>query len=135
MAWFKKKPDLETDVLVIGSGGAGLVAALAAHETGARVTLVEKTNLVGGTTAVSGGVVWVPNNHHMTEAGVADSRAEALAYTLRLADGRSDPALIETFIDTAPEMARFVEDKTPVVFKSLARYPDYHPEFPGGKPG
>src|SRR5687767_6936833 len=58
MAWFKKK--IETDVLVIGSGGAGLSAALAAAHAGARVMLAEKTDKVGGTTAVSGGVLWVP---------------------------------------------------------------------------
>src|SRR5438067_4562431 len=102
--WFRgsKKGERECDVLVVGGGAAGLAAALAAHAGGARVTMIEKTGKIGGTTAVSGGVVWVPNNHHMPEAGIADSRDEALAYTLRLADGRSDRELVETFIDTAP---------------------------------
>ncbi len=138
MSWFggkKQRWDLETDVLVIGSGGAGLAAALAAHEAGARVLVIEKSDKVGGATAVSGGVLWVPCNHHMADAGIKDSREEALRYTARLADGRSSAALIETFIDEAPKMLRFIEAKTPVAFKALGRYPDYHPEFDGGKPG
>jgi 3-oxosteroid 1-dehydrogenase len=137
MAFFKGKKhwDLETDVLVVGTGGAGLLAAIIAHDAGAKVTILEKSNKVGGTTAVSGGVVWVPNNHHMAALGIADSRQEALAYVTRLADGRSSPELIARFIDTAPEVARAIEARTPVKFQALAKYPDYHPEFQGGKLG
>src|SRR5262245_30779544 len=137
MSFFKSKKrwDIETDVVVVGTGGAGLTAALAAKSQGADVVLLEKSAKVGGTTAVSGGVVWVPNNHHMAEVGITDSRQEALDYTLRLADGRSDPELVATYIDSAPGMVRFVEEQTPICFKALGRYPDYHPEFQGGKPG
>ena len=71
----------------------------------------------------------------MAEVGIADSREEALAYTLRLADGRSDPSLVERFLDTAPGVIRYLEEKTPLRFKSIPRYPDYHPEFQGGKMG
>jgi 3-oxosteroid 1-dehydrogenase len=137
MALFKSKKrwEIETDVVVVGTGGAGMTAALAAKSQGAEVALLEKSSKVGGTTAVSGGVVWVPNNHHMAEVGVTDSRQEALDYTLRLADGRSDPELVATYIDTAPSMVRFVEEQTPIRFQALGRYPDYHPEFQGGKSG
>jgi 3-oxosteroid 1-dehydrogenase len=131
----KRRYAVEVDVLVVGSGGPGLAAAIAAHDAGAKVAVVEKTGKVGGTTAVSGGVLWIPNNHHMPEVGIADSREEALAYTLRLADGRSDPRLVERFLDTAPEVIRSLEEKTPLRFKAIARYPDYHPEFQGGKLG
>jgi succinate dehydrogenase/fumarate reductase flavoprotein subunit len=131
----KPKAQIETDVLIIGSGGAGLIAALAAHQAGAKVALIEKAAKAGGTTAVSGGVLWIPNNHHMAKAGIADSRAEALRYIRRLADGRSDEKLIETFLDEAPQMLKFVEEATPVRFTALPRYPDYHPEFDGAKPG
>jgi succinate dehydrogenase/fumarate reductase flavoprotein subunit len=135
--WFKKKKrwDSEVDVVVLGTGAAGMTAALAAHEGRATVALLEKSRFVGGTTAVSGGVVWVPNNHHLAEVGIADSRDEALAYVKRLTDGRSDDALVERFVDTAPAMVQWIESQTPLRFKPLARYPDYHPEFPGGKPG
>jgi succinate dehydrogenase/fumarate reductase flavoprotein subunit len=137
MDLFKKKKswDVEADVVVIGSGAAGLTAALAAHEGGAKVVVLEKASTIGGASAVSGGVMWVPNNHHMAEVGIADSRADAIAYVTRLADGRSDDRLIATFLDTAPEMLRFIEASTSLAFKPLARYPDYHPELEGGKPG
>jgi 3-oxosteroid 1-dehydrogenase len=137
MDFFKKKRrwDLEVDVVVIGSGAAGLTAAIAAHEAKAKVAILEKASTIGGATAVSGGVVWVPNNHHMSEVGIADSRDEALAYTKRLTDGRSSDALVDAFIDTAPVMLKFVEETTSLRFTALAKYPDYHPEFPGGKPG
>jgi 3-oxosteroid 1-dehydrogenase len=137
MDFFKKKRqwDKEADVVVIGSGGAGLVAALAARDSGASVVVLEKSATVGGTTAVSGGVVWVPTNHHMAEVGIPDSRDEALVYMKRLSDGRGEDKLIETYVDQAPAMLRFVEKAASIPFTALARYPDYHPEFPGGKPG
>ncbi len=137
MDLFKKKRrwDIEADVVVIGSGAAGLTAALVAHDAGSKVVVLEKSSTVGGATAVSGGVVWVPNNHHLKEVGVEDSREEALTYTKRLADGRSDDRLIETFIDTAPAMLKWIEEHTSLTFTALKRYPDYHPEFPGGKAG
>src|SRR5580700_6328784 len=137
MDWFKKKRrwDVEADVVVLGTGAAGMTAALAASEGGAKVALLEKSSLVGGTTAVSGGVVWVPNNHHLAEAGVTDSRAEALTYVRRLTDGRSDDVLVERFLDVAPEMVEWIEAQTPLKFTALARYPDYHPEFEGGESG
>ncbi len=134
--WFRRaRPNIECDVLVIGSGAAGMTAALAAQQAGAKVVLVEKADKAGGTTAVSGGVLWIPTNHHMREHGIADSRAEALAYILRLADGRSDPALIGLFLDEAPRMLKFVEETTPLKFVALPKYPDYHPELEGAKPG
>src|SRR3954469_12467145 len=137
--WFRRSKAsakaVETDVLVVGSGGAGLAAALAAKQGGAEVLLVEKSQKVGGTTAVSGGVMWIPNNHHMKAAGIADSREEARTYVRRLADGRSSDALIDTYLDESPAMLRFIEEVTPLKFTALPRYPDYHPEFDGAKPG
>ncbi|HEY5147001.1 MAG TPA: FAD-dependent oxidoreductase, partial [Polyangiaceae bacterium] len=133
MEWFKKKRrwDLEVDVVVLGTGAAGMTAALAAHEGGAKVALLEKAALVGGTTAVSGGVVWVPNNRHLAEVGIRDSRDEALKYITRLTDGRSRDDLVERFVDAAPEMLDWVEAQTTLRFAALAKYPDYHPEFEG----
>ena len=66
------------DVAVVGSGGAGLAAALAASAGGSRVLVLEKSELLGGTTALSGGAVWVPCNHHLGAVGASDSREEAL---------------------------------------------------------
>ena len=125
--------DLEVDVAVVGSGGAGLTAAILAHDNGARVAVLERSDKIGGTTAVSGGGIWVPLNHHMAEAGVQDSREEALDYCKRLAAGRSSDELLETFVDTAPEMLRYLEEHTPVRYSACAM-PDYRPETPGAKP-
>ncbi|MET0547426.1 MAG: FAD-dependent oxidoreductase [Caulobacterales bacterium] len=122
------------DVVVIGSGSAGMSAALSAHEAGSKVLVLERSQKLGGTSAVSGGLPWVPNNHHMHEVGCADSREEALTYLRRLSAGKMDDALCETFVDTAPGVIKFLEDKTDLEFVALT-IPDYHPEFEGGKVG
>ncbi len=124
----------QVDVVVLGTGGAGLTAAIAAHEAGARVAVFEKHSQVGGTTAWSGGMIWIPDNHHEHALGVPDSRDEALTYLKSLSHGLIEPQLAEAFIDAGPKMVRFLEDHTPVVFRSVAEFPDYHAEHPGGKP-
>lgn len=124
-----------TDVVVLGSGGAGLTSAIAAQDGGAQVMLLEKSNRIGGTTAVSGGVVWIPCNSHMAEVGCEDSRADAMTYLRRITEGRTDEVLLERFLDAGPEMLRFLEAKTSLRFAPLVKYPDYHPELPGGKMG
>ncbi|WP_338865714.1 FAD-dependent oxidoreductase [Myxococcus stipitatus] len=128
-------PEVEADVVVVGAGAAGLMAALTASDAGARVVVVEKTDKLGGTAAVSGGVVWIPNNHHMPRVDISDSREEALAYVRRLADGRSEDGPLGAFIDTAPAMLRFLEARTSLRLQPLGVYPDYHPEFAGGRTG
>ena len=126
--------DDETEVLVIGSGAAGCSAALAARAAGAQVLLLERTGKLGGTSAVSGGIPWIPNNHHMHEIGQTDSREQALTYLRRISLGRMHDTLIEAFVDTAPAMLRFLEEATDLRFRAL-QMPDYHPEFPGGNVG
>jgi 3-oxosteroid 1-dehydrogenase len=122
------------DVVVLGTGAAGLTAAITAHEAGARVAVFEKADQVGGTTAWSGGMIWIPDNHHERGLGVADSPQEALTYLMALSHGMIDQRLAEAFIDAGPRMVRYLEDHTPVVFRSVADFPDYHAEHPGGKP-
>jgi len=120
------------DVVVIGTGAAGLTAALVAAESGASVGLFEKADLVGGTTAWSGGQVWIPNNPHMPEVGVADDREKAITYIMSLSRGMLDQVLVEAYVDAGREMVSFLEANTPVQFYAVAGMPDYHPEFPGG---
>ncbi|MDE2932963.1 MAG: FAD-dependent oxidoreductase [Chloroflexota bacterium] len=126
--------DLEVDVAVLGSGASATTAAILAADNGAEVALLERAETVGGTTALSGGVLWLPNNHHMAEAGIEDSREDALAYLNSLSLGMMDDELVETLIDTGPEMLRYMEENTPVSLHVFEGYPDYHPENPGGKP-
>ncbi|WP_342374414.1 FAD-dependent oxidoreductase [Myxococcus stipitatus] len=127
--------EVEADVVVVGAGAAGLMAALTASDAGARVVVVEKTDKLGGTAAISGGVVWIPNNHRMARLGISDSREAALGYVRKLADGRSEDGPLGAFIDTAPAMFRFLEARTPVRLQPLGVYPDYHSEFAGGRTG
>jgi 3-oxosteroid 1-dehydrogenase len=120
------------DVAIVGSGGAGLLAALRAVDRGARVAVLEKSDSIGGTTAVSGGVLWVPRNHHMPEVEVEDSREAALAYLRRGAFGQTTDELLEAFVDRSPEMVRYLETRTVLRFSGVRR-PDYHPEWDGGR--
>jgi 3-oxosteroid 1-dehydrogenase len=124
----------EFDVIVLGTGAAGLTAAITAHDGGARVALFEKAATVGGTSAWSGGQLWIPNNHHQRAAGKDDSREEALRYLMSLSHGMIDAAMAATYVDTGPAMLEYLEKNTPVKFYSIPDFPDYHPEFPGGKP-
>src|SRR5262245_10925381 len=123
------------DVVVLGTGAAGLTAAIAASEGGARVGLFEKADKVGGTTAWSGGQVWIPNNPHMADVGVKDSRDNAITYIMSLSRDMIDRRLVEAYVDAGPEMVALLEAKTPVQFYAVPGMPDYHPEFPGGSPG
>jgi succinate dehydrogenase/fumarate reductase flavoprotein subunit len=122
------------DVVVLGTGAAGLVAALAASDSGASVGLYEKGDVVGGTTALSGGIVWIPNNPLAATAGIADSRAEALAYLDSLSLGMTDPDLVAALVDTGPELLGWLTATTPLRLQVAVGFPDYHPDHPGGKP-
>jgi 3-oxosteroid 1-dehydrogenase len=126
--------DRETDILIAGTGGAGLTAAIVAHDQNADVMILEKSDKVGGTTAVSGGVVWIPIHHHMKEAGVTDSREEALKYLKKLAEGRIEDSVLESLVDNGPEMLKFIEENTKIRFKVVKNYPENHPEWEGAKP-
>jgi 3-oxosteroid 1-dehydrogenase len=125
----------ECDVIVLGTGAAGLTAAISAHEHGAEVAVFEKSDQLGGTSAWSGGMLWIPDNPHMRAAGIPDSTAEALEYLDSLSLGMIDGELARVLIETGPEMVSFLEERTPVQFRLVPRFPDYHPEHPGGKPG
>jgi succinate dehydrogenase/fumarate reductase flavoprotein subunit len=122
------------DVVVLGTGAAGLCAALAAADTGARVGLFEKADKIGGTTALSSAVAWLPANRYAAEAGVADSRDDALSYLNSLSHGMIIPELAETFVDTVGELLDWLETSTPLRLQLVPGFPDYHAEHPGGKP-
>ena len=115
-------------VAVIGSGGAGLVAALAAAKNGAAVTVYEKHELCGGTTALSGGNAWLPANQYLDD----DSPEAGLDYLRALGLGDSDDELLSVFVQSAREVAEWLEAETPLTFVPIP-YTDYHAEFPGGR--
>jgi len=126
---------LEADVVILGSGGAAMTAAIAAHDFGApEVVILEKTGMVGGTTAMSGGMLWIPNNHHQHAAGIEDSDEEIVAYLDSLAPGAFDPETLWAFMQNGPEMLRYLDEKTPVRLRAFADFPDYQPYAPGAKP-
>ena len=115
----------EFDVVVLGSGAAALAAAAAAHGHGAgRVGVFEKADVVGGTSAMSGGMIWIPCNHHMEAAGTPDSRDDVLTYLESLSHGLILPELAEAYVDTGPQMLRWFEDNTPLVFAFSKSTPD-----------
>ena len=123
------------DVVVLGTGAAGLTAALAAHAGGASVAVFEKADEVGGTSAWSGGMVWIPLTDHEAELGIADSRDEVLTYLASLSHDMIDEKLAAAYVDAGPEVIRWLEANTPATFRIVRDFPDYHPEHPGGKPG
>ncbi|MBQ74511.1 MAG: FAD-binding dehydrogenase [Gammaproteobacteria bacterium] len=126
------KWDIEADVVVLGSGGAALTSAITAHDSGAKeVIIVEKSGMVGGTTAMSGGMLWIPNNHHQQENKVSDSWDKAVTYLDSLAPDMLDPDTLEAFLESGPEMVRYLEEHTPVRFHLYEKFPDYHPDTKG----
>ncbi|AZD86955.1 3-oxosteroid 1-dehydrogenase [Pseudomonas chlororaphis subsp. aureofaciens] len=123
------------DVLVIGSGAGGMTAALRAHDVGLNTLLIEKSAEYGGTSAVSGGGIWIPDNHQIRALGGSDSVAEGVAYIRAVTHGEIDDGRIEAYVEQGREMVRYLEEETRVRFEAQSGYADYYPEVPGGKPG
>jgi len=121
------------DVIILGTGAAALTAAIAAHGHGASVLVVEKADSVGGTSAMSGGTVWIPCNEQMKAFGITDSREEVMTYLGSLSHGRIPMDLAGAFVDAGPEMVSWLAENSPVHFEVVEGFPDYHPEHPGAK--
>jgi 3-oxosteroid 1-dehydrogenase len=126
--------DESVDLLIVGSGGGGMVAALAALDSGLAPLIVEKQARVGGSTGLSGGIVWMPNNPLMQAEGIADSHEDGLAY---LADvvgdigAASSPARREMFLTAGQEMINFLLRKG-IRLERCAGWSDYYPNHKGG---
>ncbi len=127
--------EINCDVLVIGSGAGGLSAAVTAGKAGLKVVVVEKEPVYGGTTARSGGVLWVPGNPVNKREGIKDTAAAARRYLQHEAGNFFDAARVDAFLANAPQMVEFFESQTSVKFQSNAAFPDYHPHAPGAMPG
>ena len=127
--------DDEVDLICLGSGISGCAAAIAAAEAGLKVTLLEKSPKLGGTTTWSLGIVWVGNSHLARAKGVNDTAAETRAYLDYLGGGRNDPEVTQSFVDHAPEALQYFEKVAQVPFYLVEKLPDhYYPAGAGSKP-
>src|ERR1700744_1010326 len=120
------------DVLVVGSGAGGLSAAITAQHRGCEVIVGEKQPVCGGTTARSGGWLWVPGNPLAARAQARDTIEQARTYSAHHAGNHFDAGRVDAFLGQAGAMVSFFEDNTEVKFSFGKDYPDYHPDHPGG---
>lgn len=123
--------DLSCDVLIVGAGAGGLSTAITAKKLGLDVVIIEKEPFYGGTAAFSGGVLWIPGNHHFRDKGVKDDREAARLYLRNEVGNFYREDVVEAFLDYGPKMLEFFERETEAKFVPTP-YPDYHPDLPGG---
>jgi FAD binding domain. len=129
--------DEEWDVIVVGSGAGGLVAAITASHHGQKTVIIEKSNVWGGSSALSGGGLWIPNNHISRRAGLDDSEEEALSYMMEVIEDTGPASTFErkaAYVKNGHKMVKFLEDLG-MKWVAAPEYPDYYPEKPGGKIG
>jgi 3-oxosteroid 1-dehydrogenase len=122
------------DVVIVGSGGGGLAAALAAHAAGLKPVILEKQRFVGGSTGMSGGMLWIPDNPLMKADGIKDSYQDGLAYLQAVIgepDEPSSAARRDAFLVNGPQMISFLQEQGLRLFR-CAGYPDYYDNYPGG---
>lgn len=125
----------EFDVVVVGTGASGMAAAITAANDGLKVLVVEKQPQFGGTTARSGGWLWVPGTHLATEQGITEPDGAARTYLQHEAGTHFDAGRADAFLKYGPEAIRFFSERTCVQFDMPPVFPDYHAEAPGGLPG
>ena len=127
--------DYTTDILVVGSGGGGMVAALAASHLGSKALIIEKGFVYGGSTAMSGGAMWVPNNYLMKQEGLSDSPEEGLAYLKSITGGKAPEDRLRVYVDTAPEVVKWLEEHSRARYRVVHGSSDFYPDAKGAKPG
>jgi 3-oxosteroid 1-dehydrogenase len=126
--------DQTVDLLVAGSGAGGMATALTAADARLSTLVVEKSKRFGGSTAISGGAIWIPNNPTVVRAGVVDEPEQVLRHLELLTAGRVPQARLAAFVDAGPRLMRLLERSPWLRFFWLRGYADYHPELDGGRP-
>lgn len=126
--------DLEADVVVVGSGSGALNCAIRTHDLGGKAIVLERSSKLGGGTAYSAGLMWMPNNYHMAELGLRDSREEALTYLKAVSGGKHSAEVVEAYVDNCDRAIRYLEEHVGLHFEVM-NWPDYYAEWPGGKSG
>ncbi len=125
--------DVDVDVLIVGSGGGGMTAALAANSWGLKTLVVEKSAFFGGSTALSGGGLWVPGAPAQLRAGHRPDPEEVVSYLRQITDGLVSEQRLRRYVDAAPRMMEFLEQSSQwCEFVWKPGYADYYPELPGG---
>lgn len=122
------------DLIVVGSGAGALLAAARAADAGLSVQVIEKTDLIGGTSAVSGGDIWIPCNYDQARAGVEDSLEDAYRYVRTCAKGEASDDRVLAYVETAPKMASYLAE-IGIRYLCVHDYSDYYPTLPGARPG
>jgi len=123
--------NIACDLVVVGSGAAGLSCAITARKRGLDVVVIEKEPVFGGTTALSGGVLWIPLNQHGRQQNAQDTADAVRAYMMNETGAHYDAAAVDAFIEQGPQMVAFFERETVMQFIPTL-YPDYHPNVGGG---
>lgn len=123
------------DVLVVGTGASGMSAAVTAAYEGLKVLVVDKAPVYGGTTARSGGWLWIPGTKLAKEQGISEPAGAARAYLQHETTTHFDAARVDAFVENGPKAIDFFTEKTCVQFDMPPVFPDYHAEAPGGQPG
>lgn len=123
------------DVIVVGSGAGAMLSACRAADNGLSVLVIEKTDRFGGTSAISGGAIWIPNNEKMPSAGVQDSFDEALTYLKACTNGLVAEQKLRAYLKNAPLMLRYLNKNTHANYEPNAYYADYYQHLPGAKGG
>lgn len=130
-----RPPSSSSDLVVLGSGVAGLTAAMTAALNGLHCTVLEHLPVIGGTSARSSGSVWVPDNRYMRDAGYMDDRTKAAHYLDALVGDLAPQAMRDRFLDSAPQMQADLENRAGIAFRPLTTAPDYRQDMPGAAPG
>ncbi|MCQ4119615.1 3-oxosteroid 1-dehydrogenase [Rhodococcus tibetensis] len=128
----KELADQSFDVVVVGSGAAGMSAAITAAARGLTVVIVEKSPYWGGSTSRSGGGVWIPGNTVLQRDAPPDDLEAARQYVHSIVGPAVDPERIDTYINRGPEALQFLIDHSPLKLEWVKNYSDYYPEAPGG---